>query len=249
VQSSVEVSSVEVHTAVLDAQDPGLARTSKSLKPFLDGGGLWRVWVKSERGLEAKDLPEALRGPNIDVQSGPDESLYDALNKLLARQNSYFFFTLGSGDVLIGDSGELILRLARQNIGESLLCFGLNHFTLNRGLFGQPKDLMHRMSCPHPSTLISTQVAEAVGGYSRSYQIAADYDLICRVYKYSEATKCYNYLIVGYQGGGMSEKRGFEGMIEEELIRHRLWGSTPVDLASKILRHCVGLIQRANTRV
>jgi hypothetical protein len=99
------------------------------------------------------------------------------------------------------------------------------------------------MACPHPSTLILTRAAQFLDGYSPNYQIAADYDLICRVFLSNSSSAVSTIVSVDYKGGGMSEKRGFEGMIEEELIRHRLWSTNQVNLAAKLVSHCAGLIQ------
>ena len=235
---------VAIHTAAVSIRDPLLIETRNSLDQFLGKGGIWRIWAKNDDKLQSLDIPMPLLEAGIFIHNGPDDSLYDALNKLLMHEVADYFMTLGCGDTLVPAAADRVLNAVIGQPDSTLICFPLYHQGFKRILYPSPAELSIRMACPHPSTLLHTNSVKCVGGYSMSYQIAADYDLMCRLIKFRPRARVEDGALVNYLSGGMSEKRGFEGMVEEELIRHRVWGGSVAQLAYSLSLRCTNILHK-----
>jgi hypothetical protein len=155
-----------------------------------------------------------------------DTGLYNALNQGLKACETEYYMVLGAGDK-VTDNFDTISKVFDSKPKFDAYFFGLkiSNLTQNRILLPSPGDLNTRMSCPHPSSILKTSVSKELGGFSEKYEIAADYDHLCKFSKITENIYFSNEIVVDFMGGGMSDERSFEGFIEEDLIRLRVFNS------------------------
>lgn len=224
--------SLSVLTVVLGNPD-ALTATFSSLKPFLSPDFFWTLKFSSSTSNE---FLSQFEHPFVAIHQGPDCSIYDAMNQGLKHIPTSHYFVLGAGDtVLASGLNRLVsLRLAQQNFGPIFapIIWSDSGFVLAP----MPNDLSIRMSCPHPGAILSVEKSLEVGGFDTGYKIAADYDHLCRYVKAYGAGLTLDAPLVQFAGGGMSEVRAFEGALEEELIRMRVWNSHEYAVHARILR-------------
>jgi len=162
--------------------------------------------------------------PRIHVYAGPDEGLYDALNKLALTISSGYFFVIGSGDKLLPDL-EKILTEIRYSSDCGQVSYANAIFLENKNARFVPSlDALDRhMSIPHPGFIMPIELFRQLGGFDTRYRISADYDLIVRA-RFDNKNNLLlrnNNTLVSFKGGGMSEICSEEAQIENALIQLR----------------------------
>ncbi len=124
--------------------------------------------------------------------SGPDNGIYDALNKGYERASGDVIGILHSDDVLA--SRLVLARVARAfadpNVdavyGDLLYVRASRPTQVVRtwraGPFA-PRALHRGWMPPHPTLFLRRRVIERMGGYDTNFRIAADYDAILRYFR------------------------------------------------------------------
>lgn len=74
------------------------------------------------------------------------------------------------------------------------------------------------------------------------YEIASDYDHLCRYTNAFRNCLVSRTVMTNFKGGGLSEIRSFEGALEEELIRMRIFKSKELAVRSRLLVKCANNI-------
>ena len=166
---------------------------------------------------------EARRTPGMVVVSEPDQGIYDALNKGLARSTGEVVGLLHSDDVFA--HSHVIGRVAAAFADPSIdAVYGdleyvsasdparvIRHW--RAGEVTQAK-LRRGWMPPHPTLFVRRRVFENHGAYDTRYRIAADYDAVLRWFGTADITAAY---------------------IPEVLVKMRVGGESNASL-SKILR-------------
>jgi hypothetical protein len=217
--------------------DPNIVETANSVLPQLNGKASWLIKNSSSN-------PSALLSPyrelnHVKVICQQDSSLYSGLNQALTWIEGDFFLVLGAGDTLEPGAIDFIYQIVIQNPSLEGFYFAVRLARSGRTLTPKPSEINVRMACPHPGSVLNTQKVRSLGGFDERYQIASDYDLLCRYIKKHGTSGWSDQFIINYKGGGLSDQRALEGFLEEELIRLRVWNSPQIDVCTRGL-HFLG---------
>ena len=170
---------------------------------------------------------EPYRNRIARIVSEKDNGLYDAMNKGVALATGQIVGFLNADDALAApDTIARIVGAMQKNDAE--LAFGDveiyaadgNLRRVYRANGFQPERISSGILPPHPSVYAATELMRKAGGFDTSFRIAADFDLLIRIFKrFSPATVYIPATIVRMRSGGVSS-RGLSSYstISKELI-------------------------------
>lgn len=207
-------------TPLLDG-DPHILKTYHSLKDVVGPDLRWLV--KSSSPKFHSQLSEFAGKDFISIVFSRDESLYSGLNQALDFIETPYFAVLGSGDRLEATVAKLAIEKLKANEYLHSYFFSIFHEAKNWHFKARPQEINAKMSCPHPGALLRTDSVRDLNGFDIRYKIAADYDLLCRFLLKHPTTGYSDAILVRFMGNGLSSWTS-EGLIEEELIRLRVFG-------------------------
>lgn len=214
-----------------DTQD--LLDTWDSIRPFINTHLDWIVKFGPECSDQfVNSIPD--QQEIIKIKS-PDKSLYDGLNQALERCETNLYFVLGAGDRVSENFNDAVLEI-ETNQESSAYFFSCRLMESDSVLQPAVEEINIRMACPHPSSILRTKLSKKIDGYLATYQIASDYDHLCRYLIAYQDVYQSDTIISEFMGGGLSEQRAFEGMLEEELIRIRVFKSNPFAVYGRLFR-------------
>lgn len=135
------------------------------------------------------DVIRAHDDARISLVSAPDDGIYDAINRAMARASGDVIGLMHSDDFFAGH--DVLEKVARAFASPEVDCvYGdlqyvaahdtarvIRHWTA--GPYA-PARLRFGWMPPHPTFYIRRSALERLGGYDTSYQIAADYDAMLR---------------------------------------------------------------------
>ena len=148
------------------------------------------------------------------VYSGPDDGIYDALNKGLESASGDIIAFLHSDDLYFDEN--VLSFITDVFVDESIdivygdICFfsEMDEGNIVRTYKSDQlslKNLAWGKMPAHPAIFCRRKVFETLGGFKLDYKIAADYEFLCRLVKKSNFTSKYvNKNLVRMQTGGAS---------------------------------------------
>lgn len=214
--------------------DTNIVETANSVIPQLNGKASWLIKNSSPNPISSLLSYREMKDVKVFCQQ--DSSLYSGLNQALSWVDGDFFLVLGAGDTLEPGAIDFIHQTVLQNPSIDGFYFAVRLAKSGRILAPKPAEINVRMACPHPGAILNTQKVRSLGGFDERYQIASDYDLLCRYIKNHSSSGWSEQFIVNYMGGGLSDQRALEGFLEEELIRLRIWNSPQIDVCRRGLQ-------------
>jgi glycosyltransferase involved in cell wall biosynthesis len=161
--------------------------------------------------------------------SGPDQGVYDAMNKGVAMVRSpedYVLF-LNADDAF--HAPDALERVMRETRGEDVICTLLERYDAEldyRDVFGREptlRDLRLGVGYAHQAMLCRRRVFDAVGGFDLRYRISSDYDWIVRVFQRGEFSRRFVPVVLAVmRRGGLSERAYLRLVAERgEIVRRR----------------------------
>ena len=217
------------------ASDLNIIQTAESLIPLLsEGKASWLIKVSNETMPDFLLDYQKIKGVKIVCE--PDMSLYEGLNQALRHVDGEFFMVVGAGDTFERGAVDLIHKSISENPNLDSFFFGVTLVKNGQHFYPRPSEMHVRMACPHPGALLNTQKTIAISGFDERYQIASDYDLLSRYLQKHGACGWLDVPVVKYKGGGISEVRGVEAYLEEELVRLRVWKTGYPELCQRAIR-------------
>ena len=172
--------------------------------------------------------------PGCVMISGPDRGLYDALNVGLDFCSTKFFQVLGIGDTLIAENEYRAIQLLSDQ--SAIYTFPIENGGSRRIAMPEPEGLTKQMSCPHPGVFCPLEATRHLGGFSLTYRIAGDYELLSKLAK--SGVKFFNSTtlpVVHFKGGGLSDRHVLESGLENALIKKRIWAYPDRLIVSEML--------------
>ncbi len=238
--------SISVLTCV-KGEPESLFVTFESIKPWLSDSFKWAIKFSNDAST---DFIQKFNHHNVTLHQEDDSSLYLAMNQCLRIIDSEYYFVLGAGDTLLNDGMTELYSLYTESELNSTSYFAPIYMCSSRQIFSpDPNNFRFKMACPHPGSILKVSLSLELGGYNSSYQIASDYEHLSKyVLKYGSGQVLNIPPLVSFASGGMSELRGFEGVLEEELIRIRIWNDQNIAVCARILsmssNHCRNFIDQ-----
>ena len=167
--------------------------------------------------------------------SEPDEGLYDAMNKGLARADGQYVLFLNAGDVLY--SAERLTGLEKfitQHkhpdfiYGDSYEQDPLSPKKLRYKGAKPVRNIHQGMITHHQAMLYKSDIA-ATQTYNLEYRLAGDYDFTVRFLAQAKSHQHYSEPICIFEAGGLSQKHAAHARREEFIIRkkHAVSGLIP----------------------
>lgn len=206
---------------------------------------------------ETLKIVESFRANELVVISGPDDGIYDAMNKGLAAFTGDAVGFLNSDDQFKDGASlsAIAATLANADIAYGDLDIVRCHKT--RAVVRSWRTSAWRKGAfrqgwmpPHPTFYVRRQVVEAVGPFDLRYRVAADYDHMLRAMELHDfrAAPVGRVLVEMLHGGESSSSlRSHLFHNLEALDSRRRWlGAWPVDYAlfAKPLRKAPQLLAR-----
>lgn len=161
------------------------------------------------------DLISGLMSSNDYVHSGPDNGIYDALNKGLELASGDVVAFLHSDDLYFDEN--VLSNVANIFLDDTIdivygdACFftGMDENNIHRRYKSDLltfKNLSWGKMPAHPAMFCRREVFEEVGRFKIDYEIAADYEFLCRLVKNTNFKSQYvNKIFVKMQSGGASK--------------------------------------------
>lgn len=177
---------------------------------IIDGGS-------TDRTIE---IIEKYRYGISKIVSESDSGLYDAMNKGISLATGDIIGIINSDDWY--EPGVFgIVRRCFQESNAEVIYGKLNQIDaegkINIQIPGDIERLRYEMETPHPTVFIKRSLYEKYGAFQIKYKIAADYDLMLRLY--TKGVKFYfcNKIFANFRLGGYAMQQG-ENCVEETLL-------------------------------
>jgi GT2 family glycosyltransferase len=185
-------------------------------------------------GGSSQDSIELLKSHPGIVVNEKDEGIADAFNKGYLKSNGVAVVFLNSGDVLV-DKGYYSWA-NRIFTDHPEVAFTYSDIVFEDIVAGdyilKPRgegieDLGKGLPFPHPSLIVRRSVFDQIGGFSKDFKIAMDFDFVVRMLKAGYRGKYYPHSTVRMDGLGISSSREISGIGEcrKSLIQNGLFHS------------------------
>ncbi len=220
--------------SIADAARSVLSQTYKDIDYLIVDGASTDGTLGVVKGLE---------DPRIRIISEKDQGIYDALNKGLASAKGDIIGLVHSDDLLAapGILAEIVAQVeagADGVYGDLLYVGRENTEKVIRYWKSRPfskKLLSQGWMPPHPTLFLKREVYEKHGVFNQDYSIAADYDLMLRIF--SDPELKLNYLpkvITNMRVGGVSN-RGFGNILHKSKEDFRVIRKNKIRFPVKVL--------------
>jgi glycosyltransferase len=181
--------------------------------------------VANQRGVEVEHIIQdggstddtiaiVAQYPTVSWQSEPDQGLYDAMNKGIARSNGEIIGLLNADDFY--PAPDILAAVAEQFRDPSVMAvYGdLDYVDAQdkdrvvrrwrSGAFRQ-KAFLYGWMPPHPTFFVRKQVYEQYGAFDLRLRISADYELMLRLlYQHQVKARYLPLILVKMRTGGVS---------------------------------------------
>ena len=173
-------------------------------------------WVVQDGGSSDGTIEwlKSLTDPRINWVSGPDNGIYDALNRALSRTSGEWIGLLHSDDVYPNNS--VLKHVYDGSLGKDAVYGDLQYVQAHdltkvlrywKSGFFEKKMIRRGWMPPHPTLFLRKSLYERVGFFDTQFKIAADYDFILRVFQIPDVKVNYlpTVLMLMRQGGASSK--------------------------------------------
>jgi len=152
----------------------------------------------------------------VDGDIDPDNGIYDAMNKGIARANGDFVMFMNAGDVF---AGENTLSKIAQYDADFIYGDAMEGGHLKRAK--HHSKIKSGMVTHHQSMVYRTKILKTLQ-FDERYRVAADYKLTLQFINLSNSIEYINSVLSIFDVGGVSQQNARLGRIEESQIRKDL---------------------------
>lgn len=180
-------------------------------------------------GASTDGTPDYLKHTKALWSSEPDNGIYDAMNKGLARATGDYVLFLNAGDTLAlpRTLATLAALLAARPVAPDLI-YGdafeegaiktaRSHENINQGLFTHHQSIFYRRE-----TIDDVR-------YDQKFNIAADYKFTAQFLDMCNDVLYWPRPVCRFETGGISQQQAFKGRMQQSLIRRELRMTLPIE--------------------
>ncbi|HEA28860.1 MAG TPA: glycosyltransferase [Leeuwenhoekiella sp.] len=190
-------------------------------------------------------LVEAYNDPRIQVISAPDKGIYDALNKGVVAATGEIIGFVHSDDLLAAPTvlEEVVTQIkngADGVYGDLLYVEKENTNKVVRYWKSRPfyKKLLSRGWMPaHPTLYLKKEVYKKHGHFSLDYHIAADYDLMLRIFSDENLEFTYFPSVITKMRVGGASNRSIKSLIVKSKEDYKVLRKNKVNFPVKVLAY------------
>jgi glycosyltransferase involved in cell wall biosynthesis len=193
----------EAHIA--DAVESVLAQSFADYEYVVADGG------STDGTLDVLRSYEPRFGGRMKWLSEPDDGLYDAMNRALARASGEYVEFLGADDRLRPGALDAVARALETAPRPDIVC-GATHVLGPTGSRDEAprrvvrRGLPARVPASHQSTFIGREAIQDAGGFDLRFRIAADYDLYLRLVEAGRTEMLIDDVLSDFRLGGVSSR-------------------------------------------
>jgi len=177
-------------------------------------GDIEHVIVDGDSTDGTKEMIEAYAKEHTNVRwiSEKDEGIYNALNKGIAMATGDVIGLLHSDDTFFSSDSIGYIAAAFAHTGADVVygdlqyCKGGKVIRRWQSNAFNPKSLKYGWMPPHPTVYVRKNVYAQVGKYDEWFRIAADYDMLLRIFTAGYKTHYIPQVLVNMETGGASNK-------------------------------------------
>lgn len=149
------------------------------------------------------------RNGNIKWISEPDSGIYDAMNKGLMLAGGEIIGILNSDDWY--EKNAITKVVNRFTETDADMVYGRIHMVYSNGfcrikLNPNISEVYYQMPAPHPASFIKQEVYSELGNFDAHYRIAADYDMLLRIYTTQKKIVELPEVLTNFRVNGASSK-------------------------------------------
>ena len=233
------MASVSVITIVKD-HAAGLEATHQSLldQSFIDWEMVIVIGVSIDATLAvAKNLQRIESRIRLIEQNG--SGIYEAMNEGLASASGEFTWFMNAGDKFASTStlAHAVGYMSQNNVGAVIGGYRIESSSQNKTYSYPPRNItglsfaFNRRGGCHQAMIFRTNILKDLGGFSTSYSLAADFDLVLKVIQKSKANRV-SEIYASIEPGGRADLGIFLVHNQKHQIRKNLFGGPIVFLAS-----------------
>jgi len=154
--------------------------------------------------------------------SEPDDSLYDAMNKGIAKASGDIIGMINSDDYYFpGAFKKVAAAFEGKNLDENIF-WGDMMYGDERVLGWRDWNVKRGAFAPHPSMFCPKNIYDRIGTYSLDYKILADYDFMYRAINYHHIKNIYlPEAIAFFRPGGLASQNILPSLKEELSVKLR----------------------------
>lgn len=162
------------------------------------------------------------------IVSEPDGGVYDAMNKGLQMASGDYIGILNSDDLYKPDCFQSLLQtIAGAELPPDVVYSDLDVIDkegrILRRIYGDARLLKRGMLVNHPSCFVRREAYASYGMFDTQYKIAADYELMLRIFHGDGRFAKCPHILAEYRTGGLSENN-YRSVQEKYRIQRRYYG-------------------------
>lgn len=143
--------------------------------------------------------------------SEPDNGIYDAMNKGIAKAKGELIGIINSDDWYEKNALNAIVDICNKNDNLSIYSGEMNRVNASKRAYKVnynkklvKKYINKKMPINHPATFVHKNVYNEIGCFDTSYQLSADYDFVFRAYKAKTRFNFTDKIIVNMRNTGIT---------------------------------------------
>lgn len=169
---------------------------------------------------KTKEILERYKHEISTIISEPDNGLYDAMNKGIALATGEIIGIINSDDWYEPGTFETVRRCFQESDAE-VIYGNMNQVDAEGNIRiqipGNIERLRYEMVTPHPTVFVKRSLYEKYGAFHEKYTIAADYDLMLRLYTKGIRFFYCDKVLANFRLGGCAMQHA-ERCVEESLL-------------------------------
>lgn len=212
------------------------------------------IFVDGGSGPLALKYTEPYKHKFSAFVSERDEGISDAWNKAIRSATGDIIGIVNADDYLLPETLAIVAETFLKNRGVPIIHGSAIRIEQNSKFLRHPTrpfSIMIRFGTPviHPATFVPKAVYDRIGTFDKGYRLAMDYDFVLRAYLRGVPFVYLAKPLVGFRGGGLSDRRPLDGFREvrdsqlknglNEALVHGIYGAKL--FVRKYLRTALGI--------